>query len=83
MAEIHERRISESKLDTVMAEDIVFEGMVSFNKELMIKGKYTGNINSTGDLYITADAEVEADIVADTVYIQGRVKGNIRARIQG
>lgn len=79
MAEIHERRVNEHKLDTVLAEDISFEGEVSFTKELMIKGHYSGKIRATGDLYIAADADVEADIVADSVFVLGRVKGSINA----
>lgn len=79
MAEIHERRVNENKLDTVLAEDIDFEGDVSFTKELMIKGRYSGKIRATGDLYIAADAEVDADIVAESVYVRGRVTGSITA----
>ena len=79
MAEIHERRVNENKLDTVLAEDISFEGEMSFTKELMIKGRYSGTIRATGDLYIAADADVEADIVAQSVFVRGRVKGSISA----
>lgn len=80
MAEIHELRVNESKLDTVLAKDIVFEGEVTFAKELMIKGRYSGKIRSTGVLYIAAEADVEADIVAESVYVRGRLKGNIDAK---
>lgn len=79
MAEIHERRVNESKLDTVLAEDISFEGEMSFTRELMIKGHYSGTIRSTGDLYIAENAEVDADIVADAVFVRGQVKGSIEA----
>lgn len=79
MAEIHEKRVNESKLDTVLAEDISFEGDITFTRELMVKGHCTGNIRASGDLYIAANARVEADIVADSVYVRGRVTGNIKA----
>ncbi len=79
MAEIHERQANESKLDTVLAGDIDFTGELSFKKELMIKGHYKGSINAEGDLYIGEEAEVEADIVANAVYVWGYVKGNIKA----
>ena len=79
MAEIHERRINDGKLDTVLAEDISFEGEASFTKELMIKGRYKGAINATGDLYVAEDAVVEAEIVAESVYVRGKVTGNITA----
>ena len=79
MAEIHERRIDESKLDTVLAEDISFTGEVIYTKELMIKGRYSGKIKSAGELYIAPEAEVEADIEADSVFVQGFVRGDIHA----
>lgn len=79
MAEIHERRVNDGKLDTVLAEDISFEGEASFTKELMIKGRYKGSINATGDLYIAENAVVEAEIIAASVYVRGKVTGDITA----
>ncbi len=82
MAEIHSRRIDEKKLDTVLAEDISFEGEVAFSKPLMIKGLFSGSINATGSLYIDKNAVVEAEIKASSVVIRGKVKGNITADIK-
>ena len=79
MAEIHSKRIDEKKLDTVLAEDISFEGDVSFSKPLMIKGLFSGSINAIGDLYIDKDAVVDAEIKASSVVVRGKVKGNITA----
>ncbi|OQX29691.1 MAG: hypothetical protein B0D92_02330 [Spirochaeta sp. LUC14_002_19_P3] len=79
MAEIHEQRADETKIDTVMAEDISFDGEVTYTKDLMIKGTFTGKIRSTGDLYIAEGASVEADITAHSVNIWGKVTGNITA----
>lgn len=79
MAEIHSRRIDEKKLDTVLAEDISFEGDVSFSKPLMIKGSFDGTINATGELYIDKNAVVNAEITAASVVVRGKVKGNIKA----
>ncbi len=79
MAEIHEQRVKESKLDTVLAEDISFDGEITFSRELMIKGRCSGVIHATGDLYIAENADVEADITASSVFVRGRLKGNINA----
>jgi len=79
MAEIHSKRIDEKKLDTVLADDISFEGDVSFSKPLMIKGLFSGSINATGDLFIDKDAVVNAEIKASSVVVRGKVKGNITA----
>ncbi len=79
MAEIHSKRIDERKLDTVLAEDISFEGDVSFSKPLMIKGAFAGSINATGDLFIDKEAVVKAEIKASSVVVRGKVSGNIVA----
>ena len=67
------------KLDTVLADDISFEGDVSFTKPLMIKGIFSGSINATGDLFIDKNAVVDAEIKASSVVVRGKVKGNITA----
>ncbi len=79
MAEIHSKRIDEKKLDTILADDISFEGDVSFSKPLMIKGFFSGSINATGDLFIDRDAVVKAEIKAASVVVKGKVQGNITA----
>ncbi len=80
MAEIHSRRIKEHKLDTVLAEDISFSGELTFTRELMIKGKFEGNIKAQGDLYIGEDADVTAEIGARSIHVRGKVKGNVQAQ---
>lgn len=80
MAEIHDRKVKEENLDTLLAHDIIFEGEMTFTKELMIKGRFSGKIRGTGNLYIAEEASVEADIEAGSVFIRGRVKGSIQAK---
>lgn len=80
MAEIHELRVNENTLDTVLAEDISFDGNLSFTKELMIKGEFSGKINAKGKLYISENAIVYAEIKADSVYVRGQVNGTIEAK---
>ncbi len=82
MAEIHSRRIKEHKLDTVLAEDISFEGDVSFTRELMIKGNFKGQIKAGGDLYIGENAKVTAEIDVRSIQVRGLVKGNVLASSQ-
>ncbi len=82
MAEIHSKKIKEHRLDTVLAEDIVFNGEVSFSQELMIKGKFEGRIKADGDLFIAENADIKAEIDARSVHVRGRVEGNVTAETQ-
>jgi cytoskeletal protein CcmA (bactofilin family) len=79
LAEIHAKKIYEKNVDTILTEDIHFSGELSFSKALIIKGQFTGVINATGDLYIEEKAHVEAEITASSVFVKGRVIGNIQA----
>jgi len=79
MAEIHSERVKERELDTVMGEDIDFKGSLIFSDPLMIKGKFTGDIQSTGVLYVEKKAFVDANISASCVQVRGEVVGDIKA----
>ncbi len=69
----------EEDFDTVLAPDINFTGTIQFAKPFMIKGKVTGSINATSDLFIDTDSVVRADIHAERVVIKGSVTGNVTA----
>ena len=77
MAEVHIKDMDEHEIDTILAEDIDFEGHLTFKKPLMIKGKFKGEIKSTSSLYIGEKAYVEAKTEADIVSSRGRHKGDI------
>jgi cytoskeletal protein CcmA (bactofilin family) len=74
------KRRDETDIDTVLAEDIDFSGVLSFKEPLMIKGKFKGEIKASGDLFVGEKAEVEAKIEARTISSRGRIKGNIIAQ---
>jgi cytoskeletal protein CcmA (bactofilin family) len=80
MAEMQVRNIDEADIDTVLAEDIDFDGEISFEQPLLVKGKVTGEIRSSGDLFVHEGAVVEATIAADVVSVKGRVSGDIAAK---
>ncbi len=80
MSEIRIHDIEESEIDTILAEDIDFTGTLVFEKPLMIKGKFNGEIKASGDLYIGKDAEVNATIEANLISSKGRIKGDVFAR---
>jgi cytoskeletal protein CcmA (bactofilin family) len=77
MAEVRIKDIDEHEIDTILAEDIDFEGTLTFKKPLMIKGKFKGEIKSTSTLHIGEKALVEATTEAAVVSSKGTHKGNI------
>ena len=77
MAEVRIKDIDEHEIDTILAEDIDFEGHLTFKKPLMIKGKFKGEIKSTSSLYIGEKAYVEATTEAAIVSSKGTHKGDI------
>ncbi len=79
MAEVRIKDMDEHEIDTILAEDIDFEGHLTFKKPLMIKGRFKGEIRSTSALYIGEKAMVEATTEAALISSRGRHKGNIVA----
>jgi cytoskeletal protein CcmA (bactofilin family) len=65
---------------TTFGKETAFNGRLRFTESVQIDGKFIGQIDATGYLYIEAGAEVEAQqIKASTVVVAGLVRGNIEA----
>jgi len=82
MSELTIKNFEESEIDTILAEDIDFEGTLSFQDPLMVKGKFKGEIKAAGDLYIGEKAAIEARIEANLVSLKGTLKGDVLAHRQ-
>jgi cytoskeletal protein CcmA (bactofilin family) len=80
MSDVLRKKIDEDEIDTILAEDIDFSGELKFKQPLMIKGKFSGQIKSSGDLYIGENANIEATIDADMISSRGNIQGNISAK---
>jgi cytoskeletal protein CcmA (bactofilin family) len=79
MTDVHINTVDEEVLDTILASDVEFHGKLAFKKPLMIKGKFSGSIDSSSDLYVDEKAVVTADIRVANLSLKGRVKGNVVA----
>jgi len=64
---------------TLLGKGSEFEGKLSFEGQVRIDGKYSGQISTKDVLVIGEGAKVSAEISAGTVIINGTVEGNIRA----
>ena len=79
VSDVEIREVDESDIVTILAEDIEFEGRLSFDDSLMIKGRFRGDIRAQGNLYVDRNAEVEARVEANIVSLKGTVKGDVFA----
>jgi cytoskeletal protein CcmA (bactofilin family) len=62
---------------TIVGAGARLEGTVVSAGSLRIDGQIKGQINADGDVELSAQSQVEADIRAQNVSVAGRFKGNI------
>ncbi len=65
---------------TTLGKETVFKGTMRFETSLKIDGRFEGEIESNGYLYIEEGAEIRADIRVGSVVVGGIVHGNIVAK---
>jgi cytoskeletal protein CcmA (bactofilin family) len=65
---------------TVVGQGAKLEGTVESAGSLRVDGRVKGTINADGDVHLSPQSEVEADINATNVTVAGRFKGSILAR---
>jgi cytoskeletal protein CcmA (bactofilin family) len=64
---------------TVLAHDDVLSGRLQIRGGGQILGRFSGEVDCDGDLFIGPEAHVEADIRSSKVTVAGLVRGNIVA----
>ncbi len=69
-----------SLIATTLGAETSFRGTLRFKDSLRIRGKFQGEIDAVGRLYIDPEAEVDVkNIRATSIIIGGTVHGNIEA----
>jgi cytoskeletal protein CcmA (bactofilin family) len=79
MTDVHNDALEDEDFDTILSKDINFSGTLTFEKPLMIQGKFSGSIDAKGVLVVDEEAVVGANINAYKVIIRGSVKGDVTA----
>ena len=73
----------EGKKTTVLGAETHFNGVLNFTDELLIIGKFDGEINSTGNVEIDKDSVCNVNsITASSIVVCGKVTGNLYATEQ-
>lgn len=65
---------------TVVGQGARLEGTVVSAGSLRIDGQVKGKISAEGDVVLSAQSQVDADIAAQNVTVGGKFKGNIEAK---
>ena len=64
----------------ILDRGAAFEGRLSFEGTVQIGGQFKGEVFTKDTLIINENAEVFAQIEAETIIISGKVEGNLFAR---
>jgi len=67
------------RITTTLGRETDFNGTMRFKDSLKIDGSFSGEIVSTGFLYVEQGATITANIHVGSVVVGGTVKGNIEA----
>ena len=67
------------RIITTLGRETDFNGVMRFKDSLKIDGSFSGEIVSTGFLYVEQGASITANIRVGSVVIGGTIKGNIEA----
>ena len=67
------------RIATTLGRETDFNGIMRFKDSLKIDGSFTGEIVSSGFLYVEQGATITADIHVGSVVVGGTIKGNIEA----
>ncbi len=65
---------------TIVGAGAKLEGTVVSAGSLRIDGQVKGQINADGDVMLSAQSQVEADIRAQNVSVAGRFKGSLQVK---
>lgn len=73
-----ETDVADENLHTVFAEDVVFTGDLSTEKDVTVYGAFNGSLTCR-TLYVATTGTVKGDVDAETIKVSGRVDGKVTA----
>ena len=66
--------------ETIVSAGMRIEGELKSNGNIRIDGSIKGKVQTSADLLIGQNAQIEADLIAHNGIISGLVKGNVMAK---
>jgi cytoskeletal protein CcmA (bactofilin family) len=74
------KRMAEDREITILGQGASLEGNIVSAGSLRIDGQIKGQINADGDVILSPQSQVDADIKAENVSVSGKFKGNITVK---
>jgi cytoskeletal protein CcmA (bactofilin family) len=71
------KRMAEEREITILGQGASLEGNIVSAGSLRIDGQIKGQINADGDVILSPQSQVDADIKAENATVAGKFKGNI------
>jgi cytoskeletal protein CcmA (bactofilin family) len=75
-------KVNASGTTSLLSREVKIEGDIQGSENLQVEGIFKGSIKLAGDIHIGPTGDVEANIEADNIVIQGQLSGNVTARKQ-
>ena len=79
MAPPNNRTVPSASSSCVLGPEIAVRGTLTGKEDLLVEGRFEGRVELQGHLTVAASADVEADLVVDSVEVFGQVRGDIVA----
>ncbi|MFH1059248.1 MAG: polymer-forming cytoskeletal protein [Pseudomonadota bacterium] len=73
------KQAREGDLSVYLGSESSLTGELNFNGQARLDGRFSGQILGSGTLFIGPKAQVQAQVRADTVVIQGELIGDVEA----
>jgi cytoskeletal protein CcmA (bactofilin family) len=72
------RSLNQSGVRTVLFPDSAISGKLSYNLPVKIDSRFTGEVKATDLLVVGPNAQVDAQISARHLLVEGRLAGNVQ-----
>ena len=66
--------------ESILAAGILIEGKIEGRGDVRVVGRFKGTVNVEGELTVEPGAEIQGEVTADTVFVDGEVTGQVVAR---
>ena len=76
---VKQKKFNAALVNTIISEETTIKGILHSQRSLRIEGRFEGEINASGEIYIGENSTVKATIIGKNVIVAGEVIGNIEA----